>query len=235
LEAWAYLIGRKKVCTVMLVGDEIADGFGDTLTSGGLAPRVHSHVARYGKSNMNLLLPWRVVSRGRLGSTSRSWLPTSESAKNAYFLNVFNSGRFCNAEVIVLFIGSNDETEGIPPHETVENIQKIAEDLSARDKKVIVSSVALLSEDPKARTSVLQRNQKLVDWLSQESTKKRGIFTGPDLMKVVDQGQMLVMYAGYTLFNDTAYRYLTSLVLDELRNPMKQVEWPRLSGMMRSR
>eukprot|EP00168_Porphyra_purpurea_P007345 TRINITY_DN1918_c0_g2_i1.p2 TRINITY_DN1918_c0_g2~~TRINITY_DN1918_c0_g2_i1.p2 ORF type:complete len:185 (-),score=46.46 TRINITY_DN1918_c0_g2_i1:216-770(-) len=75
--------------TVLIVGDGLAEGVGDTLATGGLAPRLNAlfadavREARMPHSRLPLKLTWTAASAGRLKATSADWLPPSPTVPGA--------------------------------------------------------------------------------------------------------------------------------------------------------
>lgn len=72
--------------TVLLVGDGLAEGVGDTLAVGGLAARINTlfaaavREARMPHTTLPLKLNWSASSAGRLHASSADWLPPPSTA-----------------------------------------------------------------------------------------------------------------------------------------------------------
>ncbi|GAB0489654.1 hypothetical protein MMPV_000879 [Pyropia vietnamensis] len=72
--------------TVLLIGDGLAEGVGDSLAVGGLAARLNTlfadaaREARMPHTTLPLKLTWSAVSAGRLHASSADWLPPSPPA-----------------------------------------------------------------------------------------------------------------------------------------------------------
>mmetsp|Transcript_14637 Transcript_14637/g.25293 ORF Transcript_14637/g.25293 Transcript_14637/m.25293 type:complete len:298 (-) Transcript_14637:604-1497(-) len=239
--------------TCVLVGDGISMGIGDHISRGGLASRVRVMLREQGKQDFKIMLPWRILSRGKVGATTKDWLPVpdrqgaesvSESQPSTQrqqqqqqsnlFTDTFVKGDFGRPDVVVLFLGSEDMANNISPKQTLENLKAITSQLLALGvKKVLVATCAYMADrvDDQLEREHAERNRLITQWVEKETGNRTGIFEGPDLMKVVNQGEMLIEFGGSIMFTDAAFRQLTPLLMDALRNPMKQVEWPKLVNL----
>ncbi|KAA8495662.1 hypothetical protein FVE85_1817 [Porphyridium purpureum] len=240
LAIWARQFQRDKVKTLLLVGDGVALGIGDSLVHGGLAGRMR-RLMMHGRAreDYKLLLNWKIVSDAREFSTSEQWVPGSDKPadsqktaaspkenKGNYFDEVFGAeGKYRDADVVVILVGSEDEKAGIAPKRSAENIMLTAKELTKLRKKVVVCTCALHSVDPIAEQHVAARNRELLERIKQVKPLKLGIFEGVDLMQIVNQGEMLNDIGGYIVFTDSAFRQLGSMLLDVVKDPMKQVEF----------
>jgi len=159
--------------TVLVVGDGLAEGVGDTLATGGLAPRINTlfadavREARMPHSSLPLKLTWTAASAGRLKATSADWLPPPPAVPGAppppptknLFASTFLTRRHGSPDIVIILLGGADArpaTAHLRPDEeaddavlaaaatTAANILTLARFLSASGAAVCVGTVPAL-------------------------------------------------------------------------------------------
>lgn len=107
---------------VLVVGDDIAFGYGDYVLKNSLG--ICSYLPFYLNKERKLRTNWKIFNVGYHGSTSQDWIP---GARSGYFNNLKNLIRDNTSTIIVLFIGAND-TGSV--QESISNIKLICKELS---------------------------------------------------------------------------------------------------------
>eukprot|EP00944_MAST-04C_sp_MAST-4C-sp1_P011518 g11518.t1 len=138
---------------IVVIGDGIAAGFGDWVTTGqnaGLTRRLKDKLA----ADESLLLRWKVFNCGHFAAISDEWLPNYLLAPmympliNGFyplFNNVFNQGRVgYDAKIVIIVLGSFDcrrSEAGAEVDYTLDRLRRIVDELLKMKKYIIISSL----------------------------------------------------------------------------------------------
>jgi lysophospholipase L1-like esterase len=160
--------------TLVILGDDIAYGIGDTkniFQVPGLASKLKTILEK----TPNIKQTWDIYNCGVPNSTSRDWLPSSEkkTADMTLFERVFQVKKYQDAKIVILMVGYNDGRNAsiIKPHETLDNIASICKVLLNMGKEVYVCPI-LNHADHKLGDLYgdnLERNELIISYCSNES------------------------------------------------------------------
>lgn len=159
----------------MIIGDGLAEGYGDDRLAPMRMPGLTTTMNQQILKTKSIRQKWQVVSNGLLGSTSKDWLPD-----NALFKSTLVSRKYGDAEIVLLMVGFEDYKSSISQEETLENIKRIALDLSNRGKIVYVAKLPRMPKEydhgaPRAmpeQPHVEFVNDMLEKWIKSQSNKK---------------------------------------------------------------
>lgn len=227
---------------VLLVGDGIAEGIGDGLAYGGLSLRLGRMLVKEKKEGL-LKMHWSVANCGFYRSNSEDWLPGGgrppkralHGVKKSLFVDTFVEGKFKDADVVVLFIGGEDESTEedmfIGTNQTVANIKALTVELQGLNKQVVIATIPAYSDDKEVKDRVRQRNHLIKQFIegTEASTQDKRVQTislGPDINVITSQGGYLLdpVEDGLNL-SSHGFRLLTRLTFDAVLNPCRRIEW----------
>ncbi|KAJ3298110.1 hypothetical protein HDU79_000512 [Rhizoclosmatium sp. JEL0117] len=101
---------------IVVIGDEIAYGVGDTSRLGA-PPGLAKHLCQKLMNEAKVKHIWEIYNQGKSRSTSRDWLPRSErkdgSDSKGYFESVFSNKKTEQAEVVIIMLGFNDASKEV--------------------------------------------------------------------------------------------------------------------------
>ncbi|RKP11572.1 hypothetical protein BJ684DRAFT_21851 [Piptocephalis cylindrospora] len=181
---------------VCILGDDIAFGYGDRVIQAGHG--VAGHLPGRLDRAKALHQEWCVYNRGRVGSKTTDWFPSSSttaaaSSKPPSLLDEMCSDpRVQASEIIYLFLGNNDQEDpNITAEDTVKAIQAVVRVLlelpwpvdtpqaTHRAKRIIyVSTLPTAGDAMRWGPEGVQRNQErntlLKTWLEGEQDKATG-------------------------------------------------------------
>ena len=210
--------------TIAIIGDGIAEGVGDTLAHGGPCFRVQKLINE-ARDKGEVKMQWSVVSFGRLNCDSSHWAISRDST---LFEKTFVTGQGKGVDIVVVICGGGEDLDDALG--TVERIRNIAESLVRLDKEVIVANIPFYG-DPKSAGAkkAAERNrllQSTISNLPQNSETNARVSCSLDLQSVVSRGpDVLWEDSPRTTLNVAGYRSFSRLIMDELLNPARRVEW----------
>jgi hypothetical protein len=221
--------------TILIVGDGIAEGVGDNLSSGGLASRV-SALLREHRGRTGLKFLWEAVTVGKLHSTSIDWLPVAPPGDDgdgggsvSLFRRALATGPFRRAEVVVVIVGSHERVADSAA--TVGNIAQIADAAARLGKHVLVASIPSFAEPRSdAGKAAHARNVALQAALSAlptgEYAPKGSVSHGVDAQQVLARGGDVVQTENsFLTFNAMGYRSYARELHDTVAPLAMRVEW----------
>lgn len=227
--------------TILIVGDGIAEGVGDSLAHGGLATRLNRLLAKH-RHETKLNFEWQAVTAGKLYSTSRDWLPSrdnanSSSVKNeSLFHTTFFTGPFRSAKVVVILLGSHDDV--VDGSATASNIAELAHAIARLEKHVLVCHTPVFPSSNAESVRLAQaRNLALGEALSSSTSRSANpsasVTFGVELQKILFRGADVIS-AGkdFLTLNSFGYRSLARDILDEVTDVARRVEWRHWSSQL---
>lgn len=121
--------------TVLVLGDAVALGVGDSLGGLGIVSRLPG-LLREDRETSRLRLYWHTVTAGVLRAKAKDWMP---GAPRKLFENALIRGPFRKADVVVVLLGAHDDlvSEG---KETAEAVARIAEGVVRLGKHCVVAT-----------------------------------------------------------------------------------------------
>lgn len=217
---------------VLLIGDGTAEGVGDNLGRTGLTSSLNA-LLREKQDELHLRLLWRVMSAGRLYSTSEEWLPGSK-----LFRRTFEKGQFRHATVVVVVLGMHDDLSAGAGAPGVTNIIRIVDSLLDMDKAVVVPLLPNMHpRNSPAFIAAAEASRALRQSLLALADKRKDVALAfdSDMSKTCALGGgVLVAENHFCAFNSRGYRLLAADVLDDIIAVVKKVEWShwkeRLAG-----
>lgn len=208
---------------ILLIGDGTAEGVGDALGRTGLTSALNSHLSAR-RNEHNLRLPWRVVTAGKLHSTSEEWLPGTK-----LFRKTFEKGLFRNASIVVVILGMHDDLSGNGSAPVITNIIRIVDSLLDMDKAVIVPLLpAFHFRHSEHFTSAVDTGRALRDALQNLSNRRKGItlLYESDMAKICALGSdVFTMEEGFSSLNARGYRLFSADLADDVISAAKKLEW----------
>lgn len=218
--------------TVLLIGDGTAEGVGDNLGHTGLTSSLNS-LLRTTRNDHNLRLSWRVVTAGRLYTSSADWLPASP-----LFRKAFTSGVYRDAHVVVVALGMHDDLSAADHAPIVENVMIIVQALVTMRKVVVVPLFPNFHpRRSDAYAAVARANTTLREQLTTlvAAQQSATVVYDCDMAKISSLGGDVTMAEdGFYTFNSRGYRLLAADLFEDVVLAAKKVEWvhwkDRLSG-----
>lgn len=208
---------------VLLIGDGTAEGFGDSLGRTGLTSALKLRL-RERRNEHNLKFPWRVVTAGRLYSTSEDWLPGTK-----LFRQTFEKGLFRDATIVVVTLGMHDDLSAGASAPAITNIIRIVDSLLDMDKAVIVPLLPTFHfRHSPLFTSAIEAGRALRDALQNLSNHRKDVKLSfeADMAKVCALGtDAFTMEEGFTTLNARGYRLFSADLIDDVILVAKKVEW----------
>ena len=141
---------REASHNIVVIGDSLAERFGDWVTSGknaGITWRLKRGI----QEDENIVLPWKVSNCGHFAATSDEWNPMALKPPKymawtvfwkSLFSRVFDgSSGTAKSDIVIIILGSFDcrrSKEGREVKYTSDNLHAITEELVKRGKYVIV-------------------------------------------------------------------------------------------------
>lgn len=230
--------------TVLLLGDATAEGVGDDLSRGGLAPRLTALLAEH-RQTTGVRFMWEAVTAGRLLTTSEDWLPvpthsssspsssTATSSPAAPADNLFSralvSGPFRRAEIVVVLAGAHDGAA--PAAATARNVAAVADAAARLGKHVLVAGVPVFADPATpAAAAARARDDALRAAVAALAKVDYGpaasVSLGPDPQRVlVRGGDVVVAENEFVTFNGAGYRGYARELHDAVAPLAKRVEW----------
>ncbi|KAI8821379.1 SGNH hydrolase-type esterase domain-containing protein [Fimicolochytrium jonesii] len=219
---------------IVIIGDDHAFGYGDDLSVAGTSGIAgHLRRALLGE-RYNLRQSWVIHNRGAMGTTSEDWLPKNAKAPNAgrtKFEAVFEDPTYADADVVIVFLGSNDyRNPTLDPESTVRNIAATCRTLSTMGKDVWICTIPNHNDEPKGDAVVeanMRRNEILGLWIqsNQEIVKP-----GPPLDALsYDFRHKSFWTSDGQHFSAKGYRKLAKDLADLMRTSLVKREFARLS------
>lgn len=221
--------------SVLVIGDELAEGLGDGLGRTGLVRTIDSQL-REARLNDKLRLPWRVMTSGRTHTNTQSWLP-----EGSLFERVFphSSAASYNPHIVIILFGARDNLEEGTRAPPVNHVVRIAEALVRRGIHVIVPDfVNFYSRDTPQFTKVDMANNALRRALGQLKNQLREneeenknneygtIMFNADVAKVTAMGGYVVtQFRELEVFNSLGYKLLAAELRDDIIEVARRVEW----------
>eukprot|EP01084_Bolivina_argentea_P185161 319312_1 len=225
---------------IVVVGDGFAEGLGDWVVLFGQAgpARQLTHLIH---EDSSVRLHWRVINRGRSGSTSRQWIP---GAASSLFNRTFSATDCKDVDVVVLLVGTIDLYRGevgMPMSamrkgvlddykedelcDTVQNIQTAVKALlNLGVKHVVVGNV------PSSGAGLTE-----VSGLAKRINRQLGLFASDNdmlgrvsIVRVNDPKLMRASCRAFDglHFNSAGHKVLGGLLMEQLSAPLTKVEWP---------
>lgn len=213
----------------LVIGDGIAQGVGDSLVGGGLAPRLQT-MFEAERKDARLTLPWHVFTAGRLHSRAADWAPGSESR---LLEQALISGPFKRADVVAFVIGSHDDGDDEVARNAPEAIARAAEAIARLGKHVVVAYFpnfaakgtpenARMANRACATAEALAEARERVSKESDAGT----IALPVTFNKVIARSGFVVRVENsFTTFNSIGYRAFARELFEELTHSAKKVEW----------
>lgn len=228
--------GKDASRTLLILGDAVALGVGDTLGSLGIISRVPKLLREDREANA-LRLYWHAVTAGVLRSKAKDWLP---GAPKKLFENALIRGPFRKADVVVVVLGAHDDLvkEG---EETAQTVARIAEGVVRLGKHCIVATFgnefAVRSAE---HGKVREANQTLRLALQAVKDGNQAPTCGTlswdvEMAKVFALGNDVLAFENdFITPNPAGHRLLAREVYDAFVPAAKKVEWEhwkeKLSG-----
>lgn len=218
--------------TVLVIGDGVAEGVGDTMSHGGLAARMEA-LFRTLAAETQLRLPWHVYTAGRLLSTAADWEAASEMLTGALV-----SGPHARAEVVALVVGSHDAPDDAQAGTGC--VARTAEAAARLGKHVVVCAFPNY-EEPRSELFDLGRaRRELLVKCLEEAVERlpdgAGTITwAVDIDKVLARrGDVIRVENRFITLNSIGYRAFARELFDEVVLAARKVEWAhwkvKLSG-----
>eukprot|EP01006_Ploeotia_vitrea_P041952 TRINITY_DN66588_c3_g1_i2.p1 TRINITY_DN66588_c3_g1~~TRINITY_DN66588_c3_g1_i2.p1 ORF type:complete len:303 (-),score=169.31 TRINITY_DN66588_c3_g1_i2:36-944(-) len=153
-------VSTEFVHKAVMIGDEVAEGFGDWIVCGQQAGAM-KHVHNLMCEDVRVRHRWHLVNCGLFGSTSEDWLPDLAPTYRVpwtrvprlgvghnFFDKMFGekSGIVRDAEIVIVCVGRNDEKAAHLKgryDRSVDNIKKIATTLRDMGKIVLLCTIPL--------------------------------------------------------------------------------------------
>jgi hypothetical protein len=231
--------------SILIIGDVLAEGIGDSIAQGGLAVRLNRLVCNP-HNQTSLRLSWSVVTTGRLHTTSADWLPVAADRdasqdKSSLFYRSVAAGLFRSADIVVVLLGAHDEHHRSESSgRTVENIVRIADASARLGKHVLVASIPCFQGmDTDVAQSYRTQNAALkvaVDALQSNKYEGGSVTLGVDVQRVLARGQDVLREEKYfTTLNSYGYRAFARDVLDALAPIATKVEWEYFKAQLTPR
>ena len=181
---------------VVVVGDGMAEGFGDWITLGrigGVATRLEGRI----HNDPRVRQAWRVVNAGAYGSSSDSWLPvwsgpperyaflSRMSTESSLYSSLFGShalAEMARPDVVAIMLGAQDYLVGLTAPASWANILSLARSI-VQDQGSLVY-ISTLPESPSVTNVYLtQLNIHIRHYFEEEQSPEEAlsIKMGPDL------------------------------------------------------
>lgn len=215
---------RKSSRNILIIGDAIALGYGDTVGHCGLATRLASLI-RTSREETNLRMNWNVLTAGKMNSKASDWAPGSP---NRLFEETIMRGPFKKADVVIVVLGAHDDLLNSGT-QTVNSIERVVESVIRLGKQVVVCSIG---NEYKIKTPEHEKVRKV----NQELKKKvegLGSTVEVDMAKVFAMGNDVVRFErDFVTLNGGGYRLLASEMFDPVVMAAKKVEWKHWKGKL---
>lgn len=208
---------------VLVIGDGIAEGVGDSLARGGLAPRLQVLFDSL-RRETNLTLRWHVFTAGRLHTTAADWAPGSALLERALV-----AGPYARAAVVALVIGAHDSGSQDAPR----NIARTAEAAARLGKHVVVCAMPNFAERRTAAHALAVAQAKVLgEALSEARERLRDaenagtIDDSASFEKILARrGDVVRIENTFTTLNSIGYRGFAREIFDHLVLAARKVEW----------
>ncbi|KAJ3074254.1 hypothetical protein HDU99_001768, partial [Rhizoclosmatium hyalinum] len=215
---------------IVVIGDEIAYGVGDTSRLGA-PPGLAKHLCQKLMNEAKVKHIWEIYNQGKSGSTSRDWLPRSErkdgSDSKGYFESVFSNKKTEQAEVVIIMLGFNDArvtANPISPAESVQNISSICRVLRNLGKDVYLCTISTYGDKvvlTEAQTEGnVVRNEGILEYLNSKE-----VFTGARLDAQSYEFRSKEFYKDGVYLNQKAYKKLAKDFGDMILNTLVKREF----------
>ena len=139
--------------TLLVVGDDIAFGYGDNLKS---CLGIHGYLPTYLLKERKLRTNWKIFNVGYHGSSSRDWIPGS---KSGYFVKLKSRIIDNNSTIVLLFIGSNDDIHGISKQESIHNLKVICKELEEIGVLTFISTLPTWGDEGMEQENIIKRRE----------------------------------------------------------------------------
>lgn len=213
--------------TLLVLGDAVAMGLGDSIGSLGVISRL-PQILRREREESGIRLYWHAVTAGILGSKAKDWLP---GAPKKLFENTLIRGMFKKANVVVIVLGAHDDllNEG---KQTAEAVARIAEGVVRLGKHCIVSTFG--NEYPaksENHAKVRETNAILKTALQDVKDKNTAPHCGSiswniEMAKIYALGNDVISFENdFFTPNSAGYRLLAREVYEAFIPAAKKVEW----------
>lgn len=209
--------------TVVIIGDCVAEGIGDSLGQGGLAPRM-GRLFRELRTETSLRLRWSVVSVGRLYTTSKDWTPGAGRLED-----VLVKGPLSKAEVVAYVAGSHDDPADAA--QSIQNVVQTAKAIALLGKHVVVSAMPNYEAPQSPLYETCRERSRMVVSALNEAAEELPDNAG-SIMTDVDIGKVLARRADvirvenrFITLNSFGYRAFARELFDEVAKAAKKVEW----------
>jgi hypothetical protein len=166
----------QSVGTILVVGDDIAFGYGDNLKS---TLGISDYLPLYLLKERKLRTNWKVYNVGYHGSCSRDWMPDSRSG---YFNKLKSRIIDNNSTILLLFIGSNDYLYGITDIESIHNLKIICKELENIGVVTFISTLPTWGDEGMHQdkiTTRLELNKSIKEMVGFKEIE--GLMNGVDL------------------------------------------------------
>jgi lysophospholipase L1-like esterase len=191
------------VGTILVVGDDIAFGYGDHLKS---SIGISDYLPLYLLKERKLRTNWKIYNVGYYGSSSRDWMPDSTSG---YFNNLKSRIADNNSTILLLFIGSNDSLYGITEKESIHNLKRICKELEEIGVVTFISTLPTWGDEGMHQdkiTSRLELNKSIKELV--EFKEIGGLMNGVDLDASNFEYRVLNLYISDGMHFSAAVRKL---------------------------
>lgn len=209
--------------TVLVIGDGVAEGVGDTMSHGGLAARMEV-LFRSLRQDTKLRLNWHVYTAGKVLSTAADWEAGSDLLTGALI-----GGPHARADVVALVVGSHDAPADAAAG--TDCVARAAEAAARLGKHVVVCGFPNY-EEPRSELFELGRARRELLVKSLEEAVERlpdgaGTITwAVDIDKVLARrGDVIRVENRFTTLNSIGYRAFARELFDEVVLAAKKVEW----------
>lgn len=221
--------------SVLVVGDELAEGLGDGLGRTGLVRTLESKL-RDARLNDRLRLIWCVRTAGRTRTNTQSWLPEGRLFEQVFsYLEAGSPG----AQVVVLLFSARDNLQEGAQAPPVRHIIRITEALVDKGVHVVIPDfVNFHPRDSSKFTEVDSANKALRRALVQLRNRLREnnggnknnrfgtIVFNSDVAKVTAMGEYAkTQFRELFVFNSFGYKLLATELLDDVVEVARKVEW----------
>eukprot|EP00516_Mucochytrium_quahogii_P010109 CAMPEP_0203778854 /NCGR_PEP_ID=MMETSP0099_2-20121227/8287_1 /ASSEMBLY_ACC=CAM_ASM_000209 /TAXON_ID=96639 /ORGANISM=" , Strain NY0313808BC1" /LENGTH=258 /DNA_ID=CAMNT_0050678527 /DNA_START=113 /DNA_END=889 /DNA_ORIENTATION=+ len=220
---------------VTVIGDGIAEGFGEKPTIGRVSG-IGSHLMRRFSEDDKVRHFWEVLNLGHFGATSKDWTPDHKEkpaclqlgVKATLWKDMLQSNKYTEADILVLIVGSMDKVwQGSEtPEGTMENLLCIVKELTRRGKVVVVCPVIVGTSaehnfSPKDLRKAFDKTFPENDGDKIEDTK---IIRGPDLNELFSRRADLFSKDGVHL-NAKGYQLYSHHLFECLAPKAISMEW----------
>lgn len=221
--------------SVLVVGDELAEGLGDGLGRTGLARTLESKL-RDARLNDRLRLTWLVRTAGRTRTNTQLWLPEGRLFEQVFsYLEAGSSG----PQVVVLLFSARDNLQEGARAPPVRHILRIAEALANKGVHVVIPDfinfhpressefTEVDSANNALRRALVQLKNRLRENDSSNKNNQYGtIVFNSDISKVTAMGEyVMTRFRELCVFNSFGYKLLATELLDDVVETARKVEW----------